>query len=44
MAPPKVQRPLATVVIGGSISATILTRLVLPVPSCLFNHDRPATG
>lgn len=44
MAPPKVQRPLATLVIGGSISATILTRLVLPVLYRLFNHDPPATG
>jgi cobalt-zinc-cadmium resistance protein CzcA len=28
----EVQRPLATVVIGGLISSTILTLLVLPVP------------
>jgi cobalt-zinc-cadmium resistance protein CzcA len=38
----EVQRPLATVVIGGIISATMLTLLVLPVLYRLFNRDRPA--
>ena len=38
----EVQRPLATVVIGGIISATILTLLVLPVLYRLFNRDRPS--
>lgn len=36
----EVQRPLATVVIGGIISATLLTLLVLPVLYRLFNRDR----
>jgi cobalt-zinc-cadmium resistance protein CzcA len=31
----EVQRPLATVVIGGVISSTLLTLLVLPVLYCL---------
>ena len=35
----EVQRPLATVVIGGIISPTILTLLVLPVLYRLFNRD-----
>jgi heavy metal efflux system protein len=35
----EVQRPLATVVIGGIISATLLTLLVLPVLYRLFNRD-----
>ena len=35
----EVQRPLATVVIGGIISATVLTLLVLPVLSRLFHRD-----
>ncbi len=34
----EVQRPLATVVIGGVISSTILTLLVLPVLYDLFGH------
>ena len=38
----EVQRPLASVVIGGIISATILTLLVLPVLYRLFNRDRPS--
>jgi cobalt-zinc-cadmium resistance protein CzcA len=37
----EVQRPLATVVIGGLISATLLTLLVLPVLYVLFTKDRP---
>jgi cobalt-zinc-cadmium resistance protein CzcA len=32
----EVQRPLATVVIGGLITATILTMVVLPVLYCLY--------
>jgi len=35
----EVQRPLATVVIGGIISATILTLLVLPVLYTWFEKD-----
>jgi cobalt-zinc-cadmium resistance protein CzcA len=38
----EVQRPLATVVIGGIISATILTLLVLPVLYRLFHRDGDA--
>jgi cobalt-zinc-cadmium resistance protein CzcA len=34
----EVQRPLATVVIGGVISSTLLTLLVLPVLYDLFGH------
>jgi cobalt-zinc-cadmium resistance protein CzcA len=37
----EVQRPLATVVIGGIISATILTLLVLPILYILFEKDVP---
>ncbi len=33
----EVQRPLATVVIGGLISATLLTMIVLPVLYCFFD-------
>jgi cobalt-zinc-cadmium resistance protein CzcA len=36
----EVQRPLATVVIGGVISSTILTLLVLPALYVLFRRDR----
>ncbi len=35
----EVQRPLATVVIGGLISATLLTLVVLPVLVSLFDDD-----
>ena len=35
----EVQRPIATVVIGGLISATILTLLVLPALYSLFNPE-----
>jgi len=38
----EVQRPLATVVIGGIISSTILTLVVLPALYALFNRDRPS--
>lgn len=37
----EVQRPLATVVIGGIVSATILTLLVLPVLYVWFERDNP---
>ena len=40
----EVQRPLATVVIGGIISSTILTLIVLPVLYWLFERDRPKTN
>jgi cobalt-zinc-cadmium resistance protein CzcA len=36
----EVQRPLATVVIGGLISATLLTLLVLPALYPWFCRDR----
>ena len=35
----EVQRPLATVVIGGIISSTVLTLLVLPALYVLFRRD-----
>jgi cobalt-zinc-cadmium resistance protein CzcA len=35
----EVQRPLATVVIGGIISSTLLTLLVLPVLYSIFHRD-----
>jgi cobalt-zinc-cadmium resistance protein CzcA len=35
----EVQRPLATVVIGGLVSATLLTMVVLPVLYTLFNRS-----
>jgi len=35
----EVQRPLATVVIGGILSSTLLTLLVLPVLYRLFHRD-----
>ena len=36
----EVQRPLATVVIGGIVSSTILTLVVLPALYALFHRDR----
>ncbi|MGB3343911.1 MAG: CusA/CzcA family heavy metal efflux RND transporter [Aequorivita sp.] len=36
----EVQRPLATVVIGGLITATILTLIVLPVLFSIFDTDK----
>ncbi len=39
----EVQRPLATVVIGGIVSSTLLTLLVLPALYVLFRRDRVAT-
>jgi cobalt-zinc-cadmium resistance protein CzcA len=38
----EVQRPLATVVIGGVISSTILTLLVLPALYVLFRREEPS--
>jgi cobalt-zinc-cadmium resistance protein CzcA len=38
----EVQKPLATVVIGGLISTTMLTLLVLPALYALFSGARPA--
>ncbi|MEW6639829.1 MAG: CusA/CzcA family heavy metal efflux RND transporter [Pseudomonadota bacterium] len=40
----EVQRPLATVVIGGIISSTVLTLLVLPALYVLLRREDPATG
>ena len=37
----EVQRPLATVVIGGILSATVLTLVVLPVLYRLFHRNDP---
>lgn len=34
-----VQRPLATVVIGGLISATLLTLVILPILYCIVEHS-----
>ncbi|MCY1017879.1 efflux RND transporter permease subunit [Pyxidicoccus sp. MSG2] len=38
----EVQKPLATVVIGGLLSSTLLTLLVLPTVYTWFDRDRPA--
>ncbi len=38
----EVQRPLATVVIGGILSSTILTLVVLPALYALFHRDKQA--
>jgi cobalt-zinc-cadmium resistance protein CzcA len=40
----EVQRPLATVVIGGIISSTILMLLVLPALYALFRREHPQAG
>lgn len=37
----EVQRPLATVVIGGLVTSTALTLLILPALYRLFTPDRP---
>ena len=37
----EVQRPLATVVIGGLITSTILTLLLLPMLYQWFERERP---
>ena len=38
----EVQRPLATIVIGGIISSTVLTLLVLPALYVLFRRETQA--
>jgi cobalt-zinc-cadmium resistance protein CzcA len=38
----EVQRPIATVVIGGLISATALTLIVLPALYAFFGEDEKA--
>jgi cobalt-zinc-cadmium resistance protein CzcA len=38
----EVQRPLATVVIGGLVSATLLTMFVLPVVYAWLGKSTPA--
>ncbi|WP_282018246.1 CusA/CzcA family heavy metal efflux RND transporter [Salegentibacter mishustinae] len=40
----EVQRPLATVVIGGLITSTLLTLIVLPVIYSLFNKEKKNKG
>ena len=40
----EVQRPLATVVIGGIVSNTLLTLVVLPTLYTSFRRDRPANA
>jgi cobalt-zinc-cadmium resistance protein CzcA len=40
----EVQRPLAVVIIGGLISATFLTLIVLPVLYAMFERDEPNIG
>jgi len=40
----EVQRPLATVVIGGILSSTMLTLLVLPILYWLAHHNDEQTG
>jgi cobalt-zinc-cadmium resistance protein CzcA len=35
----EVQRPLATVILGGLVTATVLTLIVLPTIYCLINKD-----
>jgi cobalt-zinc-cadmium resistance protein CzcA len=38
----EVQRPLATVVIGGILSSTFLTLILLPVLYAWFEREQPA--
>ena len=40
----EVQRPLATVVIGGIVSSTLLTLIVLPVLYWMFEREHPASA
>ena len=40
----EVQRPLATVVIGGILSSTLLTLLVLPVLYRIFHFPKEVNG
>jgi len=37
----EVQRPLATVVIGGLVTSTMLTMILLPILFKIFNSDKP---
>ena len=37
----EVQRPLATVVLGGVLTSTLATLVVLPVLTVLFGKSRP---
>jgi cobalt-zinc-cadmium resistance protein CzcA len=39
----EVQKPIATVIVGGLISATLLTLLVLPALYLLFGREQPTT-
>ena len=39
----EIQRPLATVVIGGLVSATLLTLFVLPIAYTWLERRAPAT-
>jgi cobalt-zinc-cadmium resistance protein CzcA len=38
----EVQRPLATVVIGGLVTSTLLTLFVLPTVQSLFRRKQPS--
>jgi cobalt-zinc-cadmium resistance protein CzcA len=40
----EVQKPLAIVIIGGLVSATILTLLVLPALYAMVERSRPETA
>jgi cobalt-zinc-cadmium resistance protein CzcA len=40
----EVQRPIATVVIGGIITATFLTLVLLPMLYCWFERDSRPVG
>jgi cobalt-zinc-cadmium resistance protein CzcA len=40
----EVQRPLATVVIGGVVADNLLTLMILPALYALFGRRGPATG
>jgi cobalt-zinc-cadmium resistance protein CzcA len=40
----EVQRPLATVVIGGIVTATFLTLLLLPTLYAWLEKDRPSAA
>jgi Cu/Ag efflux pump CusA len=40
----EIQRPLATVVFGGLLTATVMTLLVVPSVYGLINRDEPDAG
>jgi cobalt-zinc-cadmium resistance protein CzcA len=40
----EVQKPLATVVIGGLITSTLLTMLIMPILYTIFNSPKPSAG